>query len=435
MERVFYIRRSFITQFMSTEMKSNFQNLPVELIHRIFDYIDAETIIFSIRYACKRLYSIVNTYDRYELDFRFISGSDIPLMKRIIGPKNIISIILSNEKRTRNTCRVFFDHFHIEKLVRLRSLDLTHVSGKDLDKLQKHIMQYPLRKFCISGYLFCDRKTRKFLSSIVSHTQLRKIEFNMNIGCGRIILNWPISYGLVHITVGKCSWITLYHILDHFPNLQTLATTISVVNSFRNELNIEHVDNRKFDHLVSLSLVIKDFINMENIESLLLCLPSLTHLRLIFNEQLCDTSLLDGSRWENFIETKLPLLNRFEFSFLSNSFNQSHSTTVESLITPFQTLFWLETKQWIIKCDDGYSEQHGWIFHIYSIPIVIDSFRYPDRPCSVLHSKLNIAGRNEIITVNAHRLYLYVSEMMSRRTQEQVSVTFPFYVYLDSRFD
>ncbi|CAF4039103.1 unnamed protein product, partial [Rotaria sp. Silwood1] len=94
------------------------------LIHKIFDNLNAETILFTMRCVCKRFYDIVNAYNRYELDFRYISKSDLPLLARIIDPKNIISLTLSNETKRFKQHRLFLQHFHIDQFIRLRSLSL-----------------------------------------------------------------------------------------------------------------------------------------------------------------------------------------------------------------------------------------------------------------------------------------------------------------------
>lgn len=96
---------------MSTTRRSFLLSLPVELIHRIFDYIDTETIVFVIRFVCKQLYSTANTYDRYKLDFRHMFRSDLPLLGRIINPKNVTSLILSDKLHTNDQINFFFHNF------------------------------------------------------------------------------------------------------------------------------------------------------------------------------------------------------------------------------------------------------------------------------------------------------------------------------------
>ncbi|CAF3370408.1 unnamed protein product [Rotaria socialis] len=87
--------------------KDQFEYGVIELVHRIFDQLDAHTILYSIRCVCKRLHSIASIYNRYELDFRFMSKSDLPVMAHIIDPKNIISLTLADGIRTRCQIRLF----------------------------------------------------------------------------------------------------------------------------------------------------------------------------------------------------------------------------------------------------------------------------------------------------------------------------------------
>ncbi|CAF1425033.1 unnamed protein product, partial [Rotaria sordida] len=132
---------------------------------------------------------------------------------------------------------------------------------------------------------------------------------------------------------------------------------------------------------------------MSNIESILSLLPMLIHLRLIAQRRLTDPLLFDGFRWENFIKMKVPLLNKFEFSFIRYALDGEDCTTVESLIAPFRTLFWLELKRWFIKCDYEYSN-YMQEFHLYSIPIFQDSFDYPDQQGKMTNPTTNYLFRN-----------------------------------------
>ncbi|CAF4582614.1 unnamed protein product, partial [Rotaria sp. Silwood2] len=81
---------------------------------------------------------------------------------------------------------------------------------------------------------------------------------------------------------------------------------------------------------------------MNDVEALLSRLPTLKHLRLLFPSCEPKSGLFDGSRWEEFIRSKLPLLNKFEFSFNVSKRFHPNDVTIESLIAPFRTPFWLE---------------------------------------------------------------------------------------------
>ncbi|CAF4329700.1 unnamed protein product [Rotaria sp. Silwood2] len=157
---------------------------------------------------------------------------------------------------------------------------------------------------------------------------------------------------------------------------------------------------------------------MNDIESLLLLLPKLTHLRLIGQDILTDPSSFDSSRWEHFIKTKLPLLNRFKFWFIRSVVDNADCTTVKSLITVFRTSFWLETKHWCVKCDH-ISGKYRQYFSLYSIPISLDMFLYPNGYSEILHSILNITDDNSTIIIETHELSLDLSKAMNERIQHQ----------------
>ncbi|CAF3971172.1 unnamed protein product [Rotaria sp. Silwood1] len=90
---------------------------------------------------------------------------------------------------------------------------------------------------------------------------------------------------------------------------------------------------------------------MDDVEIILTILPTLTHFRLFGLTCRTDPSLFDGFRWENFIQTKLPLLNQFEFCLTRLALTNQDCTTMESLIAPFRTPFWLQIKHWVVKYD------------------------------------------------------------------------------------
>ncbi len=46
--------------------------LPVEMIYRILDHLDTETIFLSLRNVCQRLNDITDTYHPYQVNYRFI---------------------------------------------------------------------------------------------------------------------------------------------------------------------------------------------------------------------------------------------------------------------------------------------------------------------------------------------------------------------------
>ncbi|CAF5000619.1 unnamed protein product, partial [Rotaria sp. Silwood1] len=113
-------------------------------------------------------------------------------MARIIDPKNIISLIFSNENEEHGQIQLFLSHFRIHEFIRLRSLSLFKAKDEDLNEFQHHIMKYPLRTFSISSMNPYSGNTSELLSYIISQDDLVKLEFD---GSDYILswIEWPIS--------------------------------------------------------------------------------------------------------------------------------------------------------------------------------------------------------------------------------------------------
>ncbi|CAF1271556.1 unnamed protein product [Rotaria sp. Silwood1] len=89
----------------------------------------------------------------------------------------------------------------------------------------------------------------------------------------------------------------------------------------------------------------KCFLDVELLESLLLRTPALVHLKLISRNRAFD-SIFDGYNWEQFICAKLPKLDEFQFFFSFIEETMDYFGILNSIITSFQTLFWLYDQQW-----------------------------------------------------------------------------------------
>jgi hypothetical protein len=58
---------------MSDKIISSLLTLPIELVYRIFDHLNDETIICSMRNVCARVNLIVDSYHRYQVNFSNMS--------------------------------------------------------------------------------------------------------------------------------------------------------------------------------------------------------------------------------------------------------------------------------------------------------------------------------------------------------------------------
>jgi hypothetical protein len=79
----------------------------------------------------------------------------------------------------------------------------------------------------------------------------------------------------------------------------------------------------------------------------------------------------DGEKWEKLIVSSLPLLKNFHFLF--KFWRESGSVgDVNRIVSAFSTPFYLEEKQWFIRCDAHYQQFSAAV--LYSLPFAFERF-------------------------------------------------------------
>ncbi|CAF0976017.1 unnamed protein product [Rotaria sordida] len=343
--------------------------LPVEILHHIFDCLDASTILFSLRCTCRRLKTIVDSYDRYVLDFRSISKSDFQLLCCLINPRKVKSLTLFPKDETSDQLELFMTYFRIQEFTRLRSLTLIEIEERQLKVLLKRFCIPSLTSFSFKLGKYDDRRintTATLLSSIISQANLHHL--NLELRSTRIEkMIWPAQCLIKYLKIGSCDEFSqIFTILRCSPHLQTFVIkfssyvddTIISLDSFRTS----------FQQLTSLTLE-NLRANVNNLELLLSLMTSLTYLKLIGLGH-----FLNGNRWEQFIQTNLPCLKKFELFVQEWKDVDYTSVDIEAIIELFRTSFWIEHKKWFFTCET--IELWPRVIKLYSIPLCISTLTY-----------------------------------------------------------
>ncbi|CAF3620119.1 unnamed protein product [Rotaria sp. Silwood1] len=323
---------------------SSLLTLPIEIFHQIFDYLDAQTIILSLSRTCRQLQVAANSYIRYVFNFKFISKLDFQLLCLRIDPRNVISLTLFRHDEIVNQVQLFLSTVKNKYFHRLHSLTLVNIEECDLNRIFRHVNIDSLISLSIKigeiseGY---KENTAKLLSSIVQQVNLR--HFELEIDESRIItMSWPVECTIQQLRLSTTLTVypssTIFNCSTHFRQLTSLA-----------------IENLRT--------------NMDNIELFFSQTPSLIYLKLIGKE-----NFMNGHRWEQIIQTKLPLLKKFEFFFVR--YRNALPTALEnqSIIASFQTSFWIEYKKWLVN----FELSTGWIFviKVYSLPVCVSHLNY-----------------------------------------------------------
>jgi hypothetical protein len=178
-------------------------------------------------------------------------------------------------------------------------------------------------------------------------------------------ISWSGQYTLQHLTIGVCSYEEFQLILSHLSQLQTLV--LKDCNTYGlNETFLTSSACVNYPQLKSLTIE-RCSLSIEYLKLAFSLTPSLVYLKLMSDRSLYD-SVFDGDFWVEFIQTKLPLLDKFDFVFTYYlSFHYHVPQSFSSLIISFQTPFWLNDKHWFVTYDYViHSSQHRII--IYTLP-------------------------------------------------------------------
>jgi hypothetical protein len=353
---------------MPNNIIPSIETLPVELLHRIFDNLDAQTILLSVRSVSRSFRSVANTYNRYVLNFKLISKSNFHLLCRFINPQNVISLLFSNDEHTTEQIKLLFSSVRLQQFTRLHSLTLHNINEDQLKFILENINLNLLTSFSLSIAQYDNafiETTTNLLSSIIAKVTLRKLDLNLDT-TRMTKIAWPMNCTIQYLTINNYVYSTyiddLYRIFQCSSHLHTLimskTPTISIKNltliRFRQLTSLTITDNRESVH---------------DVESFLLLTPSLVHLKLVGGK-----TMLDGKRWEQFIEINLQQLNKFEFYFIESRLTDQTPTDVELIIASFQTLFWIQRKKWFVTCEC--LTQYPKTIYLSSIPYCTSSVNY-----------------------------------------------------------
>lgn len=391
--------------------------LPIELVYYIFKNLDIPTILFSFRNVCKRFYTIVNNYNQYELDLSSVSKTVFHRMCHIIHPNNIISLILSDGDMTPGQIGLFMSVFKINQFIHLRSLKIIEIEKSELNQLIENININSLSALSIKIRKNNSKPADASISTLLSNlimANLRKLDLSIwNHDIDNFI--WPKNHTLQSLTLGH--YVTLkqvYNILGQLSHLRTLVLRNCIVNDTDGPiialLNIPINSN-----LISLTFN-NSRLQMNELTLLLSLTPSLVHLQLTGSVSSSDP-ILDGSQWEEFIQDKLPLLEKFEFFFRAKIDQNNSPINIESWIVPFKTIFWLQHKSWLVSCNYIIKTS---TLRLYSIPICDPCITYESDFDKIECTNYTTMDNDISIMNNVREVHLDLPLMMTTITAQKV---------------
>ena len=312
--------------------------LPTELLYRICDFLDAETLLLSFRGVCTHFQAIADTYKQYEI--RVPTGSNVNLC-RIIRPENIVSLDFRDRTPRTDWIARFLARCDIDRFTRLRSLSLPKIDRNELMIILRHVTincQLSSLSICYD-VLIDDGKVLHCLFLAIAQPTLRQLRLYSNLADTNE-LSWPKHCPLRTLTIGSCKIQQFCLILRNSPHLHTW-----IMNNCYVHATDDVFLSDSYRQLTSLTL--NDLrMTMDKFELLLSFVPSLVRLDLSSSGKPFEF-VQRLSRWEEFLRARLPRLLQLELCIFCYCCDWQN---FEVLIDAFRTPFWLTEKRWFVTC-------------------------------------------------------------------------------------
>lgn len=336
----------------------SFSQLPTDVLHRVFDYLECHDLIRTLRNVDLRLNKAWSTYDRMQLNFQSVSMSDFYFTLQRIDPHRVTSLTLSNMDDTPGQYQCFAVLFSLKQFHRLQSLQL--LQPPNPAELNALLVQLDaLDALSALAILHCpsaavNQQTFVLLSSFIARsTSLRRLRLSGT-------LNSLFEHDFIspvrdlYFNDSLLNTVPLRTIVSRMPHLLSLDTAITTKATYEQLAS--------FAHLTRLTLTIFVDMTKSDVELLLSQTSALIHLTITAN----------GKQWFNgqFWEQCLPAtVQSFQFNFCTQSVHLNEELILET----FQTSYWLDIKQWYVALD---YQMNSTMTHLYSLPYCDTQFYY-----------------------------------------------------------
>lgn len=403
---------------INTMSNRSILQLPTEIFHLIFDYLNCRTIAITLGRVSQEIHEIVNSYDRLKINFSTLSDSDLQLLSQFIKPQNVIAISLSAaysiiDEPHRMT--FLFSLFKFNEFIRLKSLKLIGIVGENFHQLFEHIHKHSLKSLSIILSYHQDNEIHRiinFCSSTILPYGLKHIDLNLpKWTIVNIDKFEPIQHVLRNVTVNDCTYEQYHRILSSYVNLKKL----SIQNYIRKEefsTISPSLAQSNYPQLKSLTIN-TDSLIFNQLCSILSLTTSLVHLEINLANLESDC-ILNGTDWEEFLRNKLMRLMHFQFHFIRNTESIDFHRSLSPIIGPFKTPFWLTEKHWIVVCD--FLLQSSAII-LYTLPSSIDHGKAVVRSSAVSLNNDHYLTTGKRTGQSDHLSMKKVSEIVSNMTQ------------------
>ena len=344
------------------------EQLPAELLYRIFDYLKFSEIFTSFSNLNVEFNRYLIGFDRYKLDFRSVDRFEFDFVCNSISPRNVRSLILSDDKQTPGQISLFLSRFQIRQFTRLQSLKLIEIEQHHLLTFIQQIrltnlICLTIETRCGSCFYVQNPTILTFLSSIFQQDNVRSLQLNISNYENNKYLSFFNSTSLEYLSLDCCSYEEYLLILRWSPRLQVFHLNNCFLNSAKNISSSSKTFRHK--NLRSLSIIELENVHLKQLKRFISLTPSIVYLKLI-GQGYFQYGAFDGFQWETILSEHLSSLKRFHFHFVTINNQIQTKNQIDSIVNSFGGRFWKETKCCFVECQFiKYLSQ----LRLYSLPI------------------------------------------------------------------
>ncbi|CAF4415956.1 unnamed protein product [Rotaria socialis] len=353
-------------------------NLPTEILYRIFDYCDIETILLKLRRVCKKLRTIVYQYNRFHVEFNERNIMYVRHLLHIVPNHSIVSLNMQLMKRWYE---IFNDlvHKYKSQFTRLRYLRIPEVKDEHWKNLFTNENSIELISLKIDFIYAPNSAVFSKLSSMLTKLNVQKLYCRM-LEYKAKNMSWPIPCKLTYLKLRRCLYSEYLLLLLQLPCLKILELEECIMKT---ENTCTPSSNISFISQLTCLIITDCSVPIEYLRSLILETPKLRHLKLCYRKEIFK-SVVDIYDWEKFIRTELNFLDTCDF-LVYYKIPPNDKTNLQLILAPFLESFWVNEKRWFIGCE--YVLGHSTIL-LYTISTNFNFYSYKD-VCYAISAKNN----------------------------------------------
>jgi hypothetical protein len=203
-------------------MTTQFDRLPVELLHMIFQFMFNCDVLWSFSNVSPYLNAVLNSYNWHTLNFKSIPKCRFDFICTHLDAQKILSLTLSDDLKSPGQIQLFFNRFNLRDFVYLRSLSLLSVTNEEIYPI---LSDLPKLEFLTSLYTECRSSQPLLLGQTLN--QLKSLQ-NLSVTQGDIFDHTVTSplHNLKVLNAGTCNFLQLCRLQMIVPSIVSLKITL-----------------------------------------------------------------------------------------------------------------------------------------------------------------------------------------------------------------